>query len=383
MDRRLFLGSTAATVALGTAGATAARQLPNGAPIDRLATPETVTLLRNMKALSGKGVMFGHQNTLAYGYNWTGDVGRSDVHDVCGDYPAVYGWDVMDGFVKGKPDMPDVEGIAKLQGYVREAHARGGISTFSWHMVNPANDTDAWNTAEAVSRIIPGGDLNAKYTARLAQAATLFKSFRDDNGAPIPVWFRPFHEHTGGWFWWGKGHTTRADFITLWRFTVDYLRDVAGVHNLLYAFSTDVFDSEAQFFDFYPGDDWVDLIGFDDYHSVTTTATRAVFVNRLTMIARWARARGKIAALTETGLEALPDPTWWTNVLLPALNANADTRSISYVLVWRNADHNRDRKDHFYTPYAGQASASDFVEFYRHPLTVFERDLPPMFRKLS
>ena len=357
--------------------------VPSAPPIDPAATPETVALLANMKALSGRGVMFGHQNTLSYGYEWTGDADRSDVRDVTGDFPAVYGWDVGETFASGRIDIPDPGGIARLQGFVRAAHARGGVNTFSWHMPNPANDTDAWNTTEAVSRIIPGGDLHAKYTARLALAATFFKGLTDAQGRLIPVCFRPFHEHTGGWFWWGKGNARREDFIALWRFTVHYLRDVAGVHNLLYAYSTDVFDTEAQYFDCYPGDDCVDLLGFDDYHSIESAATRNVFVRRLGDVARWARARGKIAALTETGLEALPNPVWWTKVLLPGLAANRDTRAISYVLVWRNADHHHDRPNHFFAPYRGQASAADFVHFYDDPLTLFERDLPPLYKSVG
>jgi mannan endo-1,4-beta-mannosidase len=87
------------------------------------------------------------------------------------------------------------------------------------------------------------------------------------------------------------------------------------------------------------------------------------------------RSRGKLAALTETGLEALHDPDWWTGTLFPGLKARDDTRRISDVLVWRNANPANDRKDHLYAPYAGQKSAADFVRFRRDPLIAFEGDV--------
>ena len=346
------------------------------APIDTEATPETRALFTTMKARAQRGVMFGHQNTLAYGYTWRdendGTPDRSDVKDVSGKFPAVYGWDVMDLFSDTRPGEMASPGADRLRRYVQSAHARGGISTFSWHMKNPVNNTDAWNTERAVDHIIPGGRLHDAYKAQLDEVAAFFLSVRDAGGKPIPMWFRPFHEHTGGWFWWGKGNTSAQDFKALWQFTVTYLRDVKGVHNLLYAYSTDVFDDKATFFEFYPGDAYVDMIGFDDYQSIKHKANARTLSKRLKSVAKWADERGKIAALTETGLEAVPDPKWWTNILLPGLKA---TKGISYVLVWRNANPAYDRKDHFYAPYPGQVSAEDFKRFEADPLTLFEGDV--------
>jgi mannan endo-1,4-beta-mannosidase len=349
------------------------------APIDSRATRETQDLLANMHRIAPTRTMFGHQNTLAYGYGWTGEPHRSDVKDVTGSFPQVYGWDVMDIFAPGDARRLDPAKSARLRAFVQEARARGGVNSFSWHMPNPVKDSDAWDTTPAVAAILPGGAQHARYKAQLDIAADFFKSLTDAHGAPIPVWFRPFHEQTGTWFWWGKGHVSPEDFKALWRFTVRYLRDTRGVHNLLYAFSTDVFDDQAGYFEFYPGDDYVDLLGFDDYHSIATPATLGIFVSRLENVARWARARGKLAALTETGLEALPDPNWWTGTLLPGLDANADTRAISYVLVWRNANPANDRKEHFYAPYPGQKSAADFLRFRRDPLIAFEGDVGDLY----
>lgn len=375
----------AAAAALATAlvAAPLAAQDARPAPVDPQATGPTRTLFRNMMRIAPTTVLFGHQNTLASGTTWTdtgaGGPDRSDVKDVVGDYPAVYGWDLMDALAPDRADSAGAIGAARLRGYVRRVHARGGINTFSWHMDNPVSGGNAWDTTPAVERILPGGDRHAAYRAQLDAAAAFFLSLTDRRGQPIPVWFRPFHEQTGNWFWWGAGHAAPDAYTALWRFTVEYLRDVRGVHNLLYAYSTDVFDTEAQYFRFYPGDAWVDLLGFDDYHALAAPGGERIFANRLRLIVRWARARGKLAALTETGLETIPVRNWWTGRLLNGILTDSDTLGISYVLVWRNANGATDRKNHFYAPYPGHKSAADFQRFYADPHTWFEGDLPALY----
>src|SRR3954451_12620345 len=63
-------------------------------PSDKNATKETVNLYRNLKKLLNKGIMFGHQDDLAYGVGWKYEQGRSDIKDITDDYPAVYGWEL-------------------------------------------------------------------------------------------------------------------------------------------------------------------------------------------------------------------------------------------------------------------------------------------------
>ena len=109
-------------------------------------------------------------------------------------------------------------------------------------------------------------------------------------------------------------------------------------------------------------------------------AASAVLVGRLRMLAGMARARGKLAALTETGVETVPDPGWWTGGLLPALKAPEIGGGIAYALVWRNSNDATDRRNHFYAPYPGQASAADFLRFKQDPFVLFEDELPNLYR---
>ena len=353
---------------------------PGDAPrlADPNATAETRALFANLKRLADDGrTLFGHHDTLAYGVNWADEPDRSDVKDVTGAYPAVYSWDVNRLFMRRDPDAPDPVRTAQLRRWILEGYGRGGVITLAWHMPNPVNDTDSWNTTRAVEAIIPGGRLHDDYKAKLDVVADFLNSLRTADGRRVPVFFRPFHEHTGSWFWWGRDHATIDEFKALWRFTVHYLRDVKAVRNALYAYSTDVFETEADFLERYPGDDVIDLLGFDDYHSVKTAETRSTFVKRLRLLADMARARGKLAALTETGVETVPDPNWWTGVLLPALKEAGP--GISYAVVWRNANSKAERPGHFYAPYAGHPSAGDFIRFRQDPNILFEDELPDLY----
>jgi len=151
------------------------------------------------------------------------------------------------------------------------------------------------------------------------------------------------------------------------------------VHNLLWAYSTDVFDSKQAYLERYPGDAYVDVLGFDDYQSVRSPATRAVFARRLRDVVELAEARGKIAALTETGVEGVPDSLWWTGTLLAGIESDSVARRIAWVLVWRNATFEREHRYHFFAPYPGQASAADFVRFAKDPLVLLENELPDLY----
>ena len=373
--RGLFLS---ALLLLAACAHAPAADAPAAGMADPNATAETRALFRNLLRLQQTNVLFGHHDTLAYGVNWRDEPGRSDVKDVAGAYPAVYGWDVARLFTRGRPDVPDPAGAAQMRRWILEGYGRGGVITLAWHMPNPANDTDSWNTTRAVHRMLPGGDLHEDYKSKLDVVAGFFNGLRASDGKLVPVIFRPFHEHTGSWFWWGRDHATVDEFKQLWRFTVEYLRDRKGVRNALYAYSTDVFDSEADYLERYPGDDVIDMLGFDDYQSVKSRDTRPVLVNRLRMVAAMARARGKLAALTETGVETVPDPNWWTGMLLPALKEAGG--GVSYVLVWRNANKAAEpARDHFYAPYPGHPSAPDFVRFKQDPFVLFEDELPDLY----
>ncbi|MBP1225137.1 glycoside hydrolase family 26 protein [Flavobacterium sp. 1355] len=341
---------------------------------DKKATPETISLYKKLNQLTQKGYLFGHQDDLAYGVNWKYENGKSDIKDVTGDYPAVYGWDIAG---LEKDDASNIDGVPfdKMQQYIKESNERGGISTISWHFDNPATGKNAWdNTPNAVKTVLPGGENHQKFTSWLDKAAYFFLSLKDKKGKNIPILFRPYHELTGGWFWWGKGNCTPEEFKTLWKFTFDYLQK-KGVHNLIYVYNTSSFKTEEDFLANYPGADYADILSFDSYQNNDDKEGKKFIEevqNQFKIINKIGQEQNKPIALAEAGYEAIPDTKWWTGVLVKAIGEY----KISYVLLWRNHGwQEKEQKMHYYAPYPGQVSEKDFVDFYNLDKTLFEKDI--------
>ena len=357
----------------------AAAQIPS----DPQATPATKALYAKLKTLSKDFTIFGHQDALAYGVGWRGDAGRCDVKSVVNDHPGVYGWDIAHLELDSSREIDGIP-FADQRGFIREGYERGGIITLSWHARNPLSGGSAWDTTPGtVASILPGGSKHALYISWLDKAAAYINTLKDSKGNLIPILFRPYHELTGNWFWWCRNVCTPDQFKELWRFTVHYLRDKKQLHQLLYVYNTAGFDKEEIFMERYPGDDVTDLISFDNYQYKTDPASRQQFIQSMRwqseVISRIAEQKNKIAAIAETGLEAIPDPKWWTGVIWPIVK----NLQIAYVLVWRNHGYmEKEKKMHYYAPYRGQASAADFRKFYRNPNILFEKKLKHKLQSL-
>jgi mannan endo-1,4-beta-mannosidase len=346
-------------------------------PGDKNATKETSILYTNLFKLKEKGYMFGHQDDLAYGVNWKYEKDRSDVKDVTGDYPAVYGYD-LSGLEENNADNIDGVPFKKMRQYIKEGYARGGVITLSWHFRSPLGaEKGAWDTTHGtVASILPGGANHELFKKWLDAGAKFISSLKGPGGEPIPIIFRPLHELTGSWFWWGKNECTSFEFKTLYRFITYYLQHDKNLHNLLYAYNTsDNFKTKEEFLERYPGDDVVDILSFDAYQ-YDDPLRNDWFVknvnNLLAIIGEIATEKNKLTALAETGYEAIPYAEWWTQTLQKAIG----NHKISYVLVWRNHGyHEWMKKMHYYAPYKGQVSEQDFIKFYNQDKTLFEKDI--------
>jgi mannan endo-1,4-beta-mannosidase len=338
-------------------------------PCDKQATYETRQLFYSMQRLVDAGAIFGHHDDTAYGVGWAYEANRSDVKSVTGSYPAMYGWDL--GKIEHDSER-DINGTPfKLQKQlVRDAYSGGGINTFCWHMDNPANGKTAWDTTmRTVKELLPGGAYHDVYTQWLDKGVAYMASLKGDDGEQIPLLFRPFHELTGNWFWWCANTSTPEEFKQLWRFTVDYMRVTKKLHNLLIVYSTSDFNSEADFMQRYPGDDYTDFIGFDSYCFKTMPDYQKKLDMRLGILDAIAAKTHKLACIPEIGYEGIPQVDWWTKVLAPTLAKH----KTSYVMAWRNGNPN-----HYYVPYPGQVSEQDFKLFFNSPKVLFEKRLAPL-----
>lgn len=332
-------------------------------------TDEASALLQALKEVPQSGCfLFGHHDDPVYGIGWDGDEDRSDVKSVCGDYPAMMSFDLGRIELGGDKNLDNVP-VERLRREIVAQYERGGMVSLSWHADNPVTGKDAWDVSDStvVASILPGGALHARFLERMDIIARFMDSLVMQDGRKVPVLFRPWHEHTGSWFWWGQDLCTADEYKALWRMTYEFMQQ-KGLKHLLYAYSPGAEpNNTAEYLERYPGDDMIDLIGFDTYQF-----ERREYLDNmeksLKILTEVGKAHDKPIAVTETGYEAIPDSTWWTETLMPVVSKYP----ISYVLVWRNA---RERPTHYYAPYPGQVSAGNFVRFYQDPRTLFVRDM--------
>ncbi|MBR5567188.1 MAG: beta-mannosidase [Bacteroidales bacterium] len=328
-------------------------------------TPAEALLERLGNHIEQGEIMFGHQDTYLYGHSWKVEENetaydRSDVQEVTGQFPALYGMD-LGGIELDSPLNIDKNDFNQMRASAVAHHKRGGVITFSWHPMNPLTGGTTWDntSTEVVASILPGGVNHEKFMGWLSKAADYLGSIKDEEGNLIPLIFRPWHEHTRDWFWWGQNLCTTEQYVALWRMTYDYMTNVRGFNHLVWSYSPDAGGlTDDNFGEKWPGDDVVDMVGIDFYQFTSNEE----YVDRtrhcLELTEEFAKAHGKLMAVTEAGYEGVKYEKWWTEVLYPAIK----DYPVSYVLLWRNAC-DATMQHHFYAPYPGHESVEDFKAF--------------------
>jgi len=303
---------------------------------------------------SGEQILFGQQHATDEGLTLKESGTRvgskeSEVKNAVGDYPAIFGWDT--GSIDGneKPGIPGniQQSIKNTATSMKTAHKLGGIITLSMHprnFVTGGNYNDT--TGNVVKEILPGGSKHEEFNAWLDNIASLAHQLKDDNGEPIPLIFRPFHEQTGSWFWWGASTTSPSQYKAIYRYTVEYLRDVKDVHNILYGFSpgSGYSGDTERYLETYPGDEYVDIFGIDSYDNKSNAGSASWLnglIDDLKMIVQLAEEKDKIAGLTEFGYSASGmnqtgnTLDWYTRVF-NAIKGDTTASKIAYMLTWAN-----------------------------------------------
>ncbi len=171
-----------------------------------------------------------------------------------GKEPALVGIDFMQSG-RGYTWYNDEEPINDARKY----YNRNGIPALCWHWRDPLRKTEAFYTKDTNFDVSKISDPNsAEYKAMIKDIdyiSGLLKKLQDDD---IPVLWRPLHEASGGWFWWGaKG---AAPCKALYRLMYDRMVNYHGLKNLIWVWTSQQNDQS-----WYPGDDVVDMIGRDIY----------------------------------------------------------------------------------------------------------------------
>lgn len=152
----------------------------------------------------------------------------------------------------------------------------------------------------------------------------------------VPVLWRPLHEGAGNvglynktgkaWFWWGagneKGVETNEDicgecYVALWRLMYTYFTETKKLHNLIWVWN-------GQNGKFYPGAEYVDIIGSDIYNT-----PKNYISNKANFTKFQAYDNTKMVTLSECGV-------------IPSMdNIAADEAWWSYFMVWNDGKNEK------------------------------------------
>ncbi|HIZ55757.1 MAG TPA: glycoside hydrolase family 26 protein [Firmicutes bacterium] len=224
------------------------------------------------------------------------------IHTLTGHYPAVAEFD----FIDYSPTRVEFGLSSRLtDDAIIWAKEQKGIVGFCWHWNAPTDLLNVpghewWSgfythaTTFDIAAVMDGKEPE-KYALLLRDIDTIAEQLKRLQDEDIPVLWRPLHEASGGWFWWGaKGP---EPYIRLYHLLYERLTNYHGLNNLIW-----VWNGQAK--DWYPGDAYVDVIGEDVYAPEHCYAAQN---------GRFHQAQGytsakKIIALTENGI--VPDIDW-------------------------------------------------------------------------
>ncbi len=245
-------------------------------PCDPLATKETQSLMAYLNGVYGKNILSGQQEIYSGGPHGL-ETEFEYLKDTTGHYPAIRGFDYGNFCC---PAYGSDDGSTKrIIDWVKE---KNGIATASFH-INVPNKMESYTIGDRIdwaqtSYNAKDNDFSPKkaytkgtkeYDYYRQSLETLAAEFKKLEAEGVPVIWRPLHEaeggggETGSWFWWGKEGS--AVYKELWKYTYTTLTEDFDCHNLIWEWNSYNFDTSANW---YPGDDYVDIIGYDKYSCV-------------------------------------------------------------------------------------------------------------------
>ena len=225
----------------------------------------------------GNHVISGQQES-----TWMGseDYEFDIIKNASGKYPALRGLDYMG------------DDFAGCNRRAKKWYDKGGIVTICWHCGSDFSGSHTESLASDLNWNAALTEGTAEYNALIAGMDKGAKALKELQEQGIPVVWRPFHEFDGKWFWWGKGGA--ENFKKLWRIMYDRYTNYWGLDNLIWSlgYCGDVNGG------WYPGDQYVDIIGADTY--VDHTDSLSSMYNKTAQVAK------KPVCLHENG--PIPDP---------------------------------------------------------------------------
>jgi mannan endo-1,4-beta-mannosidase len=314
-------------------------------PVNPDESLEARQLLKYLYSISGK-------KTLSGIHNYLGKMSESTdkVFEMTGKYPAIWGGDF--GFADSTHDIDNIKYRPLLVDEIKKQYARGALIVLTYHQANPAvgepcpfegGVQSKLSDSQWKDLITPGTQLYLAWQKQMDLFASYLVQLRD---AHIPILFRPYHEMNGNWFWWGN-KPGDSGYVALWKQLFNYFTKEKKLDNIIWVWTSDRPWEGVE--KFYPGDDYVDVLGNDIYPLPDTNVVfRQEWYDKMKKL-----ANGKPLALSENSVlpseEILKSQPWlwfmsWTKSSLessPAEDAKNVYNSASVITLenmpdWKN-----------------------------------------------
>ena len=208
--------------------------------------------------------------------NWNNTCAEN-VYKLTGKYPAMNCYDFIH-ICFSPANWIDYTDITP----VKEWHDAGGIVQLMWHFNVPKSQgatdvtcTPSETTFKASNALVSGTWENKWFYEQMDKVIATILKLQD---AGIAATWRPFHEAAGNacakqqadwtkaWFWWG--YDGADTYKKLWKAMYDYFKQ-KGVNNLIWVWPTQNYNGDSSKYnqdtDWYPGDEYVDIVGRDLY----------------------------------------------------------------------------------------------------------------------
>lgn len=302
--------------------------------------------------MRGKGILSGQQV-----YTRTPEM--TVINKETGKYPAILGIDL----IEYSPSRVAHGSRGSIVNDAKKWAKEGGIISCCWHwnapkgyLVEKDEDYKRWydgfRTSAANFNFGKGihDHETDEYKAMISDIDAIARQLKVLQRENIPVLWRPVHEASGGWFWWGA--RGKDNYIELYKLIFDRLVNYHGINNLIWVWN-------AQDPDWYPGDEYVDVISYDTYPGKREYKP----MHDELIIIQSATSQAKLCALSENGP-------------LPDIEALANEKSLwSWFCTW---DGEFVMKNNKYS--SEYTDLETFKRFYENDYLITRDELPDIYK---
>lgn len=252
------------------------------------------SLYQFLKGIYGKVILSGQ-----YG----GDTEFDKIESLSGKTPVIRGFDLIDYTPSRVEHGATSTEVDKAIAWDQQR----GITTFCWHWNAPKDLIDQpgkewWRgfytdatTFDVTKAMNDQSSEEYELIIRDIDAiAVQLKRLRD---ADVPVLWRPLHEAEGKWFWWGAKGAEPCKW--LWKIVYDRLLSEHHLDNLIWVWTS---TGNPEALDWYPGDEYVDIIGADIYLPAGNYSSSFIMFDNMATLYEGK----KIIAMSENG--TIPEP---------------------------------------------------------------------------